>query len=437
MLSFPSLPFTRSSTLYATILFLGGAVAPSLEAQSAIVPDSTVRTVVSVSLADGSVEAAGFLDLDDGAIPANRPYAGALVGDELWFTDDITTRVTRWNAFGTVQLGAIDLAPHRLRGIAVGFGAVWVGAGNPSGTVPDFLVEISPAGSIVNFHPMPGLVNGVTVLGSSLLVAIADTDSLLLVDPSTGAVSGTFHDSNGIGSIDSPGDLDVLPNGHVLAGGGLDPFGVFEYDAAGNEVGFVSSAGVAPGGGVRGVQGLANGDIVFSAAAGLYRWSRATGQIDTLAESLTLYYFNEVPSIPLGTSECGPAVVNSTGKSGTTTAVGSRILSDSAVRLCAQDLPIASTGYFLCSRTQGFVPMAGGAQGTLCLGGAVGRFNQQIGFTAGDGFFSITVDATQIPQPNGFIPIMAGETWRFQCWYRDANPGITSNFTDATAVTFQ
>ncbi|MCP3916270.1 MAG: hypothetical protein GY711_12005 [bacterium] len=29
-----------------------------------------------------------------------------------------------------------------------------------------------------------------------------------------------------------------------------------------------------------------------------------------------------------------------------------------------------------------------------------------------------------------------GETWNFQCWYRDNNPGPTSNFTDAVSVTF-
>ncbi|MCP3919930.1 MAG: hypothetical protein GY711_30745 [bacterium] len=28
--------------------------------------------------------------------------------------------------------------------------------------------------------------------------------------------------------------------------------------------------------------------------------------------------------------------------------------------------------------------------------------------------------------------VLAGETWFFQCWYRDNNPGPTSHFTDAS-----
>jgi hypothetical protein len=28
-------------------------------------------------------------------------------------------------------------------------------------------------------------------------------------------------------------------------------------------------------------------------------------------------------------------------------------------------------------------------------------------------------------------------TWNFQRWYRDLNPGSTSNFTDALRVTFR
>ena len=30
-------------------------------------------------------------------------------------------------------------------------------------------------------------------------------------------------------------------------------------------------------------------------------------------------------------------------------------------------------------------------------------------------------------------PVQVGETWHFQCWYRDVG---TSNFTDAVAVSF-
>ena len=48
------------------------------------------------------------------------------------------------------------------------------------------------------------------------------------------------------------------------------------------------------------------------------------------------------------------------------------------------------------------------------------------------------VDLTSIPQPTGSVAGAAGETWRFQAWYRDSIVGIpTSNFTSGLALTLQ
>jgi hypothetical protein len=41
------------------------------------------------------------------------------------------------------------------------------------------------------------------------------------------------------------------------------------------------------------------------------------------------------------------------------------------------------------------------------------------------------------PQPNGTVPVMAGETWSFQCWHRDVAGGAaTSNFSEGVSLTF-
>ncbi len=32
---------------------------------------------------------------------------------------------------------------------------------------------------------------------------------------------------------------------------------------------------------------------------------------------------------------------------------------------------------------------------------------------------------------------VGGESWNFQAWFRDKNPGNTSNFTDGVSVLFQ
>ena len=81
-------------------------------------------------------------------------------------------------------------------------------------------------------------------------------------------------------------------------------------------------------------------------------------------------------------------------------------------------------------------PNPGGSQGTLCLGGSIGRYNGQVQTSGPDGSFAITIDVNQMPV-NPVTAAVAGETWRFQAWYRDNNPGATSNFTDAVEITFQ
>ena len=88
-------------------------------------------------------------------------------------------------------------------------------------------------------------------------------------------------------------------------------------------------------------------------------------------------------------------------------------------------------------RVQGFVPFPPGSQGNLCLGGGIGRHAKQIGNSGPAGELFLELDLTALPRPNGTHPVVAGETWNFQCWFRDQNPGITSNFSDGIEIVFQ
>jgi hypothetical protein len=147
----------------------------------------------------------------------------------------------------------------------------------------------------------------------------------------------------------------------------------------------------------------------------------------------------EVYDGAIGTSYCGPAVANSTGASATMLATGSIDVTDNDVTLTAAGLPTGSFGYFLTSRTQGLLQQPGGSQGVFCLGGAIGSFfgPGQVKNAGALGAFELAIDLTQIPQPAGAVAVVSGETWSFQCWYRDSVSGAaTSNFTDGCAVTF-
>ena len=84
-------------------------------------------------------------------------------------------------------------------------------------------------------------------------------------------------------------------------------------------------------------------------------------------------------------------------------------------------------------------PPSGGSQGDLCLAGDTGRYvgPGQIQNSGASRSIALALDLTAAPSPTGSVSVTAGETWVFQGWYRDANPTITSNFTDAVSVQFQ
>ncbi|MEM1450829.1 MAG: hypothetical protein AAF957_21550 [Planctomycetota bacterium] len=142
----------------------------------------------------------------------------------------------------------------------------------------------------------------------------------------------------------------------------------------------------------------------------------------------------------LGTSYCGPATPNSSGGSAAIFALGTNAVIDNDLTLRAISLPTNSFSFFLASQTQGSIANPGGSEGTLCLGGAIGRFvgAGQIQNSGANGEVGLTVDLTQIPQPTGSVSVAVGQTWNFQGWFRDSVGGTaTSNFTDGLSVTFE
>ncbi|MEZ6015448.1 MAG: hypothetical protein R3F49_10065 [Planctomycetota bacterium] len=141
----------------------------------------------------------------------------------------------------------------------------------------------------------------------------------------------------------------------------------------------------------------------------------------------------------IGTSYCGPAVANSTGGSALMSASGTAVVANNNLVLSASVLPSNSFGFFMTSRTQGFVQSPGGSQGDLCLGGSIGRYvgAGQVLNSGVAGAFSLPVDLTLHPTPTGLVSVAPGETWSFQAWFRDSIGGTaTSNFTDGREITF-
>jgi len=146
-----------------------------------------------------------------------------------------------------------------------------------------------------------------------------------------------------------------------------------------------------------------------------------------------------VPGGLVGTQYCGPAVPNSSGAGGVIDAIGGDFASENNLTLRLSDLPGNTFAMLLGSQTQGSLTMLGGGQGTLCLGGSIGRFvgTNELRRTLPNGTSSLRVDTTRIPNGLGTQSVSAGQTWNFQAWFRDVNPVVTSNLTNAISVAFQ
>jgi len=157
----------------------------------------------------------------------------------------------------------------------------------------------------------------------------------------------------------------------------------------------------------------------------------------TLRPHINAFQVREVPPPAPGSNYC-VAAVNSTGSAAAISGTGSASIASNDLTLVASQLPLGSFAFFITSQTQDLVVQAGGSQGTLCLGGAIGRgVGGAIVSSGATGVVSVQVDALAQPTPTGPVAILAGETWNFHCWYRDSVGGAaTSNFSDGYTVTF-
>ena len=128
------------------------------------------------------------------------------------------------------------------------------------------------------------------------------------------------------------------------------------------------------------------------------------------------------------------APVGASGQSAVITGFGDIAAAGNDLMLTAEQMPQGQFGYFITSQTQGFFNPPG-SQGFICLSGNIGRYNQVANIIQGPaGSIQIALGAIPVNPPTAVMP---GETWNFQCWFRDVNPMLTSNFTDGVEILFQ
>ena len=111
--------------------------------------------------------------------------------------------------------------------------------------------------------------------------------------------------------------------------------------------------------------------------------------------------------------------------------LGSTSVSNNDLTLVASGIPTNQFGIFYYGPNAVQVPFGNGYR---CVGGSVYRMNVlQSGAT---GSYQKNLDFYGSP-PFGAPEVDAGETWRFQCWFRDPPAGgSTFNLTNAVSVDF-
>lgn len=368
-------------------------------------------------------------------------------------------------------------------------GVVWVASANTGGGGVDAIVRLedldgdgdaNDAGEAVEFHtPAPGGSVGDSI--PSAVARIGDGSVYYVETGSTGVLAkGVYRltDSDGSGVIDQPGEVAPFFIPQNLGGSpfhwdlGTDSQGRFYLNDTGNDLIWRFSDANGDGS----VDPSTEAVIIYQAFGSSLIWESAVAPdgsiylaedqspdrllrlVDTdgdglftgLGEEQTIYLETTAagPTLiaspkgivfeggdgAIGASECGPAVANSTGSPAVITATGSVSIAVNDVTLTAGDVPPQQFGMFLAARDAG-AGMLPGSQGMLCLSLPIGRFPVQASSLAGE--LAQAVDVAAIPQPTALVAATAGETWRFQAWFRDVNPTQTSNLTDAIAITFQ
>lgn len=428
----------RAQRIRRSLALATALLTATVSAQELMVVDNTNDRIVLVSAVDGSVTNPMFIDLraGTGAAPGTLIQALDNGAGEIWITDQSADVVHRWSDDGTTYLGQWGTGRDNIRGIHLDFNRVWLCNFGTGGAGYGFaLKEYTLATTFVTAHPFPGSAFGIISHNGELLVSDTTNDDIVRVDPATGAVLGLFHDADGVTGVDFPGQLSKTAAGTILTAGLVTPAGIFEYDAAGNQINYFDSTGA--GSTPQGVHGLQNGNILLGTGSGLLLYDRVAGMFSTVIAGIDANYITPLGSGSLGTNFC-MANVNSTGSSASMRATGSLSVAANDVTLHASSLPQNAFGFFLTSRDAGFTPNPGGSQGNLCLSGSIGRYVgpgqvQNSGLT---GAISLAVDLAQHPTPVGFTQVVAGDTWRFTAWHRDANPGPTSNFADGLELLF-
>ncbi len=235
--------------------------------QYLMMPDSTNNRLVLFDPGDGSVVNSNYF-----ALAGGTTVHAMQVGNEIWISEQIGDRVSRWDLSGN-SLGAISGGLDNIRGMGLIGDKVFVtNAGTGNGAPGAAVVKFDTAGNNLGFFATVGLAPspfGVLEHMGDMLVSSSSANDDVHRFTTSGQSLGTFHNST---SLNFGEELAYAANGDVLVAG-FSSNNVVRLDVNnGSLLGSFAASGA------RGVWQLGNGNIMWTSGSGAYVYDPGTNQ---------------------------------------------------------------------------------------------------------------------------------------------------------------
>lgn len=230
-----------------------------------IMPDSTNNRMVLFNPTDGSVVNPNYF-----ALAGGTTVHAMQVGNEIWVSEQIGDRVSRWSLNGTA-LGAITGGLDNIRGMGMVGNTVYVtNAGTNNGAPGAAVVMFDTNGNAMGNFATPNAPSpfGILAHQGGLLVSSSTANDDIHRYSLGGTSQGTFHNST---SLNFAEQMDFAPTGNILVAG-FSSNNIVTLDA---NTGAVVNSFVASG--ARGVYQLGNGNILWSNSAGVHVYDIGLG----------------------------------------------------------------------------------------------------------------------------------------------------------------
>ncbi|NUP96983.1 MAG: hypothetical protein HUU28_12555 [Planctomycetaceae bacterium] len=397
-----------------------------------IMPDSTNNRLVSLSPVDGSVINSNLFGLQGGT-----PIVAVQVGSEIWVTEQIGDRVSRWTPSGTLigniggqfAGGGLD----NVRGAALVNGTFYVCcSGTANGAPGDAIVKYDMAGNPLGFFPTVSLAASpfsVLSFQGDLLVSGSSNNNDIYRFTLLGTPVSVFHNSTTISfahQLNMAGCCDVFA-------GGFTTNNVVRFDAVGNSVGTFAASGA------RGVYQLQNGNVLWTNGSGAWVY-------DTTSLTSTQVYtgggrhvtlFSTAPSGPVSYCTAG---LTTNGCVATISADNNPSVSlANTCNITVTNVEGQKSGLIFYSITgQNAAPW--NATSFLCVKSPTQRTGTQTsGGTVNlcDGTLVLDWNNYQSLSPSALgQPWSSGNLVQVQAWFRDPPAGKATNLSDGIEMTY-